>query len=130
MTKVSNPNLNSNPNTNPNPNEGIVSKQVQPLKLHACEEVKLPRPAYDFIYLPYKVDDKPEDDFEHLYKKYPDGSQFRTVDKLKLIESMIENEQKFGGAGLNLRELVVKKAILGVYILSLCLSLYLMLVAY
>jgi hypothetical protein len=95
--------------------EGIPGKEVQPLKMHDSE-ITMKRSAYDCIYLPYKVNLEPDDDFERLYKKYPDGSQFRTVDKLKLIESMIENSQSLGGAGLNLRELFVKKAVLGAFV--------------
>jgi len=96
---------------------GIPGKSIEPLKLHECdlEGGGSKRKPYESIYLPFKVNQEEGDDFERLYKKYPDGSYFQTVNKLKLIESMLENSQGFGGAGLNLRELFVKKAVLGVF---------------
>lgn len=91
--------------------KGPIEKQWSPISIPSdtFETTILP---YEYIYLPYDTG-KPQN--IPLFKKWENGSIFRGVDRLKLINSIIAARKNDGGCHLDILKLIKERCLLGYF---------------
>lgn len=83
----------------------MLQYRWKPLDMpETCEETHIN--PYDYIYAKYEFGRL---DVKNLYKKFPNCTVFRGVDRLKLMYSMLVTKQSEGGCDLDIYRLIKDK---------------------
>lgn len=84
---------------------GPIERQWKPIEVPMASD-QTPFEPYEYIYCDFKLD------CAELYKKYPNGTVFRGVDRLKLIANIIAARIVDGGAHLDVYRLIRDKCMI------------------
>lgn len=90
--------------------KGPVEKQWKPVEV-PFDSIQTKVEPYEYIYCDYKMDEQ----FSDLYKKYPNNSIFRGVDRLKLIANIISARRSDGGCFIDVYRLIKDKAMIAFF---------------
>lgn len=89
---------------------GPVEKHWKPIDVPSTS-LETTIPPYEYIY----ADFQPELQEKALFKRWPNGSIFRGVDRLKLIATIIAARQNDGGCDLDVYRLIRDKCMIGFF---------------